>query len=132
MSGVLAAMASSSTGTINTALPHGSGVNAGTVLWQLNNDGTFTISPGQEGYWVTPASAALASLYEVRVDPTSGSFSGGTNGVYLPLSVTRSWVLADPPPVATTTVTFNVSIREIATGVVKSSQTGLTLEATAV
>lgn len=132
MSGALGILAcGQQSGMVNQSLPNGSGINAGVVSWTLSNDGTYTISTGQTGSWVTPATSAIAALYEAQVTVTSGSFSAGTTGSYLDLSTSRTWSRSDPPPPGVANVVFNVSIREKATGVVRNAQTGLTLEATA-
>lgn len=108
-------------GAINTTLPNGGGV--GSAGWSLLNDGTYSITGVSNGNWVTPATAASAAYYEVKVDVTSGSFATGTTGSYLSLGTTRSWT-------ATGSVQFTVTIREILTGIVRSTQTGLTLTVT--
>ena len=41
----------------------------------LNNDGTFTRTPGASGNWLVPG--GLASRWEVRATVLSGSLSGG-------------------------------------------------------
>ena len=111
---------------INAALPNGSVAGSATATWQLNNDGSLTVS-GSSGNWVTPATAGVAALYQVKVDVTLGSFSTGTTGSYLDLSTTRTWTIVsagDPE-----SVTFTVTIREKATGIVRRTQAGVTLSA---
>lgn len=43
------------------------------------------------GDWMSPKLGEPAANYEIKVDPTSGTFSGGTTGVWLALSTSRSW-----------------------------------------
>lgn len=98
---------------------------AGCAL-QLNNDGTFALTGTPGGAWVAPASAAVAAFYQVKVDPTSGSFSGGSaTGTWLDLSTTRGWVRS-----AGDQVTFTISFREKATGLVRATLTGQLFNAT--
>lgn len=114
-------------GVINGALPNGS--NAGSSDWTLVNDGTYSTGDGAggalTGNWVTPATAVVAAYYQVKVDVTAGAFSAGTTGSYLDLSSTRGWAKT-----VAGTVTFTVTIREKATGLVRSTQAGKTLTVT--
>lgn len=127
MSGALAAVVGSAggaPGAINGALPNGSGV--GSASWQLKNDGTYVISGQANANWVTPAAAAVAAFYQVKVDNTGGAaFDTGTLGTWEDLSSTRTWTLASPGVAA-----FTVSIREKATGIVRTVQAGKGLTAT--
>jgi hypothetical protein len=119
---VLLATVTGAPGTINPALPNGSGISPAT--WILNNDGTVTIS-GSSGNWVTPATAQIAALYQIKVDVTSGSFfSSDTLGSYVDLS--SGWGAAE---VSGTTI-FTVTIREKASQTVRSTQAGLSLTGT--
>lgn len=126
MSGALATLLGSSgaPGIINASLPNGS--NAGSSDWTLANDGSGDTGDGAGGAlffnWVLPPSAVIAAFYQVKVDVTAGAFSVGTTGVFLDLSVTRGWTKTVPG-----TVTFTVTIREKATGVVRTVQAGKTL-----
>lgn len=127
MSGAVAAMLAAlngAPGVVNGA-PSGSSV-AGAAGWSLENDGDYAVSNGAgvvNGDWVTPSDTAVAAYYEVKVDPTAGAFSTGTTGVYLSLGTTRSWTKNSG------SVTFTFTIREIATGIVRKTQAGLTLTA---
>src|SRR3990167_2007421 len=119
---LLRALIGGAPGVINAALPNGSVAGSATATWQLNNDGSLTVS-GSSGNWVTPATAGVAALYQVKVDVTLGSFSTGTTGSYLDLSTTRTWTIVsagDPE-----SVTFTVTIREKATGIVRRTQAGV-------
>lgn len=129
MSGVLTAMASSPPGAINGALPTGGAVDT-TASFGINNDGTYTISIGQSGNWITPALAAIANQYEVRVDPTSNSFDGGSaTATWLACSTSRAWTVNDPGGVSIKTVTFTISFRPTG-GATQSVQTGVELSST--
>lgn len=74
--------------------------------------------------WITPANATVAAYYEVKVDATSGAFSSGTTGTWLDCSSDRSWIKSAG------VVTFTISFREKSSGLVRKTQTGLTLEGT--
>lgn len=111
-------------GVINGA-PSGSSA-IGAAGWELQNDGDFVVSDGAgalNGEWLSPSEAAFAARFEVKVDATSGSFDSGTTGSFVSLGTTRSWSKN------TGTVIFNATYREIATGVVRRVDTGLTLTA---
>lgn len=97
---------------------------AGTSSFGLENDGDLTINGVDGGSdWVLPANATVAAFYQVKVDVTSGSFtSGDSTGSYLDLSSSRSWTRT-----GTGTVNYNVTFREKATGIVRSTQNGLTM-----
>lgn len=121
MSGALAAVAGNSVGAINQSLPNGTQIVSS--VWQLNNDGTYTIAGVSDANWVTPASAPIAALYQVKVDVTSGSFTAGdTTGSFLDLSTTRGWAKTGAG-----TVEFTVTIREKASTTVRTVQAGHTL-----
>lgn len=117
VSGALCAIATSSAiGVINPAI---AGTGPSPASFIVNNDGT--LYAGAED-WVTPATVGIAALYQVKVDPTSGSFSGGdVTGTWLDCSSTRQW------DIASGTVVFTVSFREKASGQVRSVQTGIGL-----
>lgn len=119
MSGALVALlASARAAGVIQSIPDASG--APSALWSLLNDGTYSVSGQSISYWVTPASAPVAALYQVKTDVTAGSFdTDPSSGAYLDLSTTRTWEKTSPG-----TVTFTVTIREKATGQVRSVQTG--------
>lgn len=132
MSGVLNTMLAvgGAPGVINDSLPDG--IANGACGFTLNSDGTYAISTSQTGNWVTPASTTVAAYYQVKVDATSGAFSTGTTGAWLDMSGNHSWSLNPPASAGSEFVTFTVTFREKATGIVRSTQTGLTLEAVTV
>lgn len=41
--------------------------------------------------WITPKHATVGDAFEIKVDPTSGSFSSGTTGTWLALSTDRTY-----------------------------------------
>jgi hypothetical protein len=127
MSGVLAALGGGgrAAGSINQSAGWPSAASAGGASINVNNDGTFTGSGSGGGNWVTPTNAAVAALYEIRVDATAGSFSTGTTGSWLDLGTTRSWSRN-----AGSDVTFTLSIREKGSGVVRVTLVGEVLDAT--
>jgi len=108
-------------GVVNSSIPNASGVgNAGITL--LNN-GTYTSSGNSGGNWVAPASSVIAAFYQVKTDVTAGAFSNDPSaGSWIDLSTTRLW---DKQVVGT--VTFTLSIREKATGRVRTTQAGITI-----
>lgn len=124
MSGAGAAslFASSSAAGIIQSLGAGAG-GSGSSSFGLVNDGSLTINGSGSGNWVLPASSAVAAFYQAKVDVTGGSFtSGDSTGSYLDLSTSRSWTRAGAG-----TVNYNVTFREKATGIVRSTQTGLVM-----
>src|SRR5688572_6615318 len=125
MSGALVAIlgTAGAPGIINGSLPNGTedaGGGTDVATWQLQDDGDYAITNNDSalsGDWVTPSETSVAALYQVRVDPTSGSFTDGpgaipsaSTGTYLDCSTTRSWFCNSG------SVTFDVSFREKASG----------------
>lgn len=111
-------------GVINGVASGSSSVGAAGL--DIENDGDYVVSNGAgtaTGEWVAPSTTTVAAFYEVKIDPTSGTFDSGTTGSYLGLGTTRSWSKNSG------TVTYNATWREIATGIVRKTQTGLTLTA---
>lgn len=108
-------------GIVNGGLPNGGAL--GTATFQLNNDGSATISGSGAVNWVTPANASVAALYEVKVDVTGGAFASGTTGTWLDMATTRTWTDA----AGGSGVTFTVSFRDKATSTIRSTQAGITL-----
>lgn len=94
----------------------------GTATLSLLNDGTYTASGDAGGNWVTPAVAAVAALYQVKVDVTSGALTSGTTGSWLDLSITRSWACTTGEAAGVT-----LSIREKATGIVRFTETDIAI-----
>lgn len=123
MSGIAAVLGiSGAPGVINGALPNSSAISPSNYV--IGNGGTYSINGGgASGDWVSPSSALIAAYYQVQVDPTSGTFDGGSaaTGSYLDCSSTRTWTKSAG------VVTFTISFREKATGVVRSVQAGVTL-----
>lgn len=120
MSGVLGVLlgVGGAPGAINGALPDSTS-SVGGAGFELQNDGDCVASVGAGTGtvdWVTPSDTTTAAFYEVKVDATSGAFSSGTTGTWLALSSSRSWTIA------TGSVTFDVLIREAATGLVRTTQ----------
>ncbi len=109
-------------GVINGSLPNGGVSDPADATWQLSNDGSYSISGASAGNWVDPASSTVAAYYQVKVDATSGAFSSGGTGSWLDLSTSRAWTKT-----SVGSVTFTVTIREKASGTVRSTQTGVTL-----
>ena len=122
---IFMAMMGGAPGVIMSASPDG--VGTATATYQLKNDGTYAISPSETGNWVTPASSTIAAYYQVKVDVTLNSFSTGTTATWLDLSTTRTWTLDSAGDLET--VTFDVSFREKASGIVRRVITGVTLQA---
>lgn len=126
MSGAVASMLGNAgaSGVLASTLPSSS--FAASNDWQLKNDGTF-VSAGATGQnWVTPANASVAALYQAKTTVTAGAFSADPSaGVYIDLSTSRNWQKS-----VAGSVTFNLSIREKATGIVRATYTGITLTTT--
>lgn len=123
MSGALAALLFSGVPGVFTSSLVGES-EASPALWSVLNDGTYTSNTESLGVWVTPATSAVAALYQVKVDATSGAFTTGTTGTWLDCSSNQSWtkILGS--------VTFTVSFREKASGIVRKTQTGIVLQGT--
>lgn len=99
--------------------------NAVAITLLLNNAGALSVDPNA-GTWVTPATAVVAAYYEVKVDVTAGSFtSGSATGSFLSLGTSRSWTKS-----VVGSVTYTITIREIATGIVRYTSAGNIVTAT--
>ena len=123
MSGVLAVVGlSGAPGIINGAL--GGSEEASPAFFIIDNDGSYDQTAGSLGAWVTPANATVAAHYQVKVDATSGTFSSGTTGTWLDCSSDNAWTKSGG------SVTFTISFREKASGIVRSTQAGLVLTGT--
>jgi hypothetical protein len=98
------------------------GANSAVGVLTIANDGTGSCGTTNKN-WVAPATATVAAFYEVKIDVTAGAFTAGSaTGSYLDCATSRTWTRAGAG-----TVTFNATFREKATGIVRSTQTGLTL-----
>lgn len=127
MSGIAmaAAVGSGFPGQINGSLPNG-GATDTTASFGINSDGTTTISGQSSVDWVTPTT--VAGQYQVRVDPTSGTFDSGTTGTWLDCSTSPSWTVLDPGGLQVETVVFDIAFRPTG-GATQSTQTGVQLAA---
>jgi hypothetical protein len=117
-----ALMGRAAPGVINGALPASISGDPGAAL-QLVNDGSYTATGLAGGSWVTPGTTTTAAYYQAKVDVTGGALGVGSSstGTWLDLSTTRAWGVDDPLGSAEITI----SIREKATGIVRSQQTGI-------
>ena len=77
-------------GIINGSLPSG-GTEDTTASFGINSDGTTTISGQSSVNWVTPT--AVADLYQVMVEETSGTFDNGTVGEWVDCSTEPTWTV---------------------------------------
>jgi hypothetical protein len=110
---------------INTSLPDGGALDTA-AIFRINGDGTYLISTGQTGDWITPKSAA--PNYEVRVDVTSGSFDlGAATGEWLDVLDNPTWQVNDPGGTNIKTVIFNISFRPKG-GSTQSTQNGIQVQ----
>lgn len=125
MSGILCLMLGVGGARITTP-PNGIAVDPADANWNVNSDGTYSVSGPGSGNWLEPPNASLAALYEIKVDVTAGSFSSGTTGAWLALSSSRSWTRT-----LIGSVTFDVSFRLASDGTVVHTTTGRTLQVTA-
>lgn len=122
MSGVLAAIGGGpAPGTITTTITSGSDTSPAT--FEVGSSGNY-VNGAAVGDWVTPATSANAAFYQVKVDPTTGSFSSGTTGTFLDCSTPRTYTKSSGA------VTFTVTFREKATQIVRSIITDITLTGT--
>lgn len=108
-------------GIINGDLADSDNISPGQAEITFDNDGTYDLivagSPSS-GNWVTPATAAVAALYELQVNVNSGSITSGTVDSWLALSSDRGYVNN-----SVGTAVLRVRIREAATGIVRTDQT---------
>lgn len=58
------------------------------VLFYVNNNGTWSMTGGGSGTWMA---GGTASEYEARWTTTSGALSSGTASTWLNLGTTRAW-----------------------------------------
>jgi len=82
--------------------------------------GTITPDPG----WYSPTTTAIGSSYQIRITPTSGSFSTGTVNTWLTMSTNRTWTLSTT---SFATVSFTIGIRSTTSTTVLASTTGNTI-----
>jgi len=99
--------------------------NAISTSAEIQNDGDHVFGDGAGGAatedWVTPSTALVAANYEVRVDPTSGSFTTGTINTWLACTSSHTWTYA-----GVGTVTFDMSFRLVG-GATLKVHTGMTM-----
>ena len=81
-----------------------------------------TVGGADAENWVTPAAAAVAANYEIKVDVTSGSFSTGTTGSWLAMTSTRTWTKTGAG-----TVNYNISFRQTNGPTLKTYSTSMTV-----
>jgi hypothetical protein len=94
-----------------------------TLAFELDGDIQITRNfsgSSDIGDWMSPKLQDPASNYELRVDPTSGTFSSGTTGAWLLLSSTRSYSVARTTG-GTKSCTATYQIRRASDQVVLSS-----------
>lgn len=95
--------------------------NSFSASWEMHNDGTYLVGDGlggaATGPWVAPTNATVAAFYQVKTAVTAGAFSVDPSaGSFIDLSSTRIWSKS-----SVGTVTFTVTIREKATGIVRQT-----------
>jgi hypothetical protein len=128
MSGALFGAVGGAPGVVASSLPNGGDPSGAGAVWGLASDGNVQISNGDHTVdtttdWVSPADSKIAAFYQVKVDPTSGSFtSGSATGTYFDCSSNPSWSKSGGG-----VVTFTATIREKVTGLVRQTYVGLTL-----
>ena len=110
---------------INVAIPSGGGSFPGTYALNLNSNATYSMDGGGGGNWIEPPLTAYADDYEVKVDPTAGTFSSGTTGTWLAMTSNRTWNKS-----VVGTVTFTISWRLAASAVQVAQQTGVQIVVT--
>ena len=87
-------------------------VGNGTII-----NGDITPNPG----WYTPTTTAIGSSYQIRITPTSGSFTTGTVNTWQTMSSAKTWTVNT---IGAQTVVFTVEIRDTSAGTVLASTTG--------
>lgn len=97
-----------------------------TSSFTLNSNGAYTSTPaGVSGTW--KIGGGLGSSYEARLTVISGSFSGGSTGVWLSLGSDRTWSVSRST-LGSTSASGTLEIRDATSGIVFTSST-LTLTA---
>lgn len=84
-------------------------------------DGDITPDPG----WYSPTTTAIGSSYQIRITPTSGSFTTGTVNTWLTMSSARVWTVSTS---GAQTVVFTIEIRDTSAGTVLASTTGNSID----
>lgn len=79
----------------------------GTLTVTGNGSGTISSNPG----YYSPTTGAIGSNYQIRITPTSGSFSTGTVNTWLTVSSTRTWTVSTT---SSKIVSFTIEIRDSA------------------
>lgn len=98
------------------------GVAANATI-QFANTGVFT-GTGPVGGATSPYNWLLsgsASQVDIRVTPTSGSWSSGTTGTWLNLATSRSWTINWPGGISSSSVTSTIELRDASSLVVLAS-----------
>lgn len=111
-------------GVINASPGAYSAAQSGGASLNVNANGSLSGSGHAGGSWITPANAAFAAGYQVKVDATAGAFSTGTTGTWLDCSTGPGWSRT-----GASVVTFTISFREKASGLVRATVTGEELDA---
>lgn len=96
-----------------------------TTSFTLNSNGAYTSNTGVSGTW--KIGGGLGSSYEARLTVTSGSFSGGSTGVWVSLGSDRTWSVSRST-LGSTSASGTLEIRDATSGLVFTSST-LTLTA---
>lgn len=105
----------------------------------LNTNGTWNVykqgSSTASGSWTSPADSASASQYEVMFNVTSGSATTNTAPTYSPMNSNRSIEVLVSSAVGqnlqSSSVTFTIKTKKIATGAIVDLTTSITLTANA-
>ena len=111
-SGVFLSRFTSTNGLVSTS-------GASDVTMTANTNGTLTVTGNgnivlgtitpNPGYY-SPTTTLVGNDYQIRVTPTSGSFSTGTVNSWLALSSARTWTVSTS---FTKSVTFTIEIRNL-------------------
>jgi hypothetical protein len=94
-----------------------------TGAWNHSASGTT----GNSGNWVT--GTFTASDYQVRLTPTSGSFTSNTASSFVSLGSTQTATVTRGASAGVTTIVYTVEIRRTSDSVVVSTTTGCQLVA---
>jgi hypothetical protein len=113
---------------LNTGCTSGFRFNTDGSLNRQAGSASFVADPNQ---WYTPITATAGNGYWIRVVPTSGTFTTGTIGSYVPLSTARTFgIFAGPGTTKTTTATYFISANSAGTQVVANGIIELNADAT--
>ena len=83
-------------------------------------DGSVTPNPG----WYSPTTTSVGAGYQIRITPTTGSFTSGSVNTWLTTSIARTWTVVANSSLTNKSVTFTIEVRDTLTTTVLATTTG--------